>query len=84
MHAGDYHLIGVDLRQLREFEEKLKRANLDTTAPTLFITECVLVYIDEGQCEELLKEISRQFDTVSFVNYEQVYYFLFIFNTRVI
>ncbi|KAI1716248.1 leucine carboxyl methyltransferase domain-containing protein [Ditylenchus destructor] len=70
--AGDYCLLGADLRQVREFDEKLKLADLDFSQPTLFIAECVLVYMDELQCDELLKEITGKFETVSFINYEQV------------
>lgn len=73
LHAGDYHLLGADLRQSREFEEKLKMADLDYSLPTLFIAECVLVYMDESQSEELLKQICKKFSTVAFINYEQVW-----------
>jgi [phosphatase 2A protein]-leucine-carboxy methyltransferase len=72
LHAGDYHLLGADLRQLREVEEKLQLAELDFSQPTIIVAECVLVYMDEAQCEALLKEISSLFTTVAFVNYEQV------------
>jgi hypothetical protein len=47
MLAGDYSLIGADLRQLREFEEKLKLADvrcLDVTVAFLLIFYfCLLV-----------------------------------------
>lgn len=72
MHAGDYQLIGVDLRQLHEFSTKIRTADLDVSQPTLFISECVLVYMDEKQSDDLLKEITKAFTTVSFINYEQV------------
>lgn len=75
LHAGDYHLIGVDLRQIHEFLTKILTADLDVSQPTLFIAECVLVYMDEKQSEELLKEITKMFTTVSFINYEQVGFF---------
>jgi len=47
-------------------------ADLDFSQPTLFIAECVLVYMDESESEELLKEIANRFSTASFINYEQV------------
>ncbi|KAH7728201.1 leucine carboxyl methyltransferase [Aphelenchoides avenae] len=72
LHAGDYHLLGADLRQPREFEAKLDAAELDRSQPTLVVAECVLVYMDEAQCNALLRELASRFDTVSFVNYEQV------------
>uniref|UniRef100_A0A915ED73 Leucine carboxyl methyltransferase 1 n=1 Tax=Ditylenchus dipsaci TaxID=166011 RepID=A0A915ED73_9BILA len=70
--AGDYSLIGVDLRQIREFDEKLMLADLDVTQPTLFISECVLVYMDESNSAELLTHVSKTFTTAAFINYEQV------------
>lgn len=72
LHAGDYHLIGADLRQLKEFQEKLSSANLDRTKPCLFIAECVFVYLDEQKTDELIAQISNSFDVVSFINYEQI------------
>jgi len=62
----------VDLRQLEEFREKLTTAELDTNLPTLFIAECVLIYMDERQCGDLLKEIAAKFSKACFANYEQV------------
>lgn len=72
LHAGDYHLLGADLRQLREFDAKLQAAELDAAHPTLVIAECVLVYMDETQCNALLRDFSARFNTVSFISYEQV------------
>jgi len=72
LHAGDYHLIGVDLRQMEEFRERIQSANLDYKLPTLFIAECVLIYMDDGQCTTLLKELSSSFPAACFINYEQV------------
>ena len=59
LHAGDYQLIGVDLRQLHEFSSKIRIADLDVSQPTLFITECVLIYMDEEQSDDLLREIDE-------------------------
>lgn len=67
-----YHLIGADLRQIKELKEKLNSAGLDPTKPTLFLCECVLVYMSTEQSEELLKTLGEMFSTALFVNYEQV------------
>jgi hypothetical protein len=79
LHAGDYHLIGVDLRQVREFEQKLATAYLDRTQPTLIIAECVLVYMDEQHSQELIEEFARFFETVAILNYEQAKIFFCYF-----
>lgn len=60
------------MRQIHEFSEKILTAELDVSQPTLFLAECVLVYMDEKQSENLLKDIAKTFTTVSFINYEQV------------
>jgi len=72
MHAGNYHIVGADLRQLPEFESRLRQSGIDFDLPTLFIAECVLVYIETALTNDLLKWIATNFKTVAFINYEQV------------
>lgn len=72
LHAGNYHIVGVDLRNLHEVEVKLNESEVKFNMPTLFLAECVLVYIDAPQVEQLLSWISKKFDSALFVNYEQV------------
>ncbi|CAB3402916.1 unnamed protein product [Caenorhabditis bovis] len=71
LHAGNYHLVGADLRQLNEFHVKLNTCNLDKSLPTIFIAECVLVYMSAQNSADLLKSLSEAFKTCAFVNYEQ-------------
>ncbi|CAD5116599.1 DgyrCDS5475 [Dimorphilus gyrociliatus] len=72
IHAFDYHLIAVDLREIKQLEQKLKACFIDKNLPTLFISECVLVYMDVDCSENLLKWIAKEFDKPAFINYEQV------------
>lgn len=72
MHAGNYHLVGVDLRNLTEMEQKLAQSEVNWDLPTLFIAECVLVYIETGATHRLLSWISTKFQNAMFINYEQV------------
>nr|KAF6489805.1 leucine carboxyl methyltransferase 1 [Molossus molossus] len=67
-----YAVIGADLRDLSELEEKLKKCNMDTQLPTLLITECVLVYMTPEQSANLIKWAASVFGTAMFINYEQV------------
>jgi len=67
-----YAIIGADLRDLPELEEKLKKCNMNPQLPTLLITECVLVYMTPEQSANLLKWAASSFDTAMFINYEQV------------
>lgn len=72
MHAPNYHVVGVDLRNIDEVSNKLKQADIDFLLPTIFLTECVLVYIEAQHCTNLLKWLSTSFPSAVFVNYEQV------------
>ena len=72
VHAGDYHLVSADMRKLSEVEKKLMDCGLDKNLPTLFISECVLVYIDTKHTEQLIRWISDNIPTAMFINYEQV------------
>ncbi|VDK76202.1 unnamed protein product [Litomosoides sigmodontis] len=72
LHAGDYHLVGADLRQLNELKEKLDSCYLNYEAPTLFIAECVLVYMGTCQSDTLLSACVKWFENAFFLNYEQV------------
>ncbi|ELW66271.1 Leucine carboxyl methyltransferase 1 [Tupaia chinensis] len=67
-----YAIVGADLRDLAELEEKLKKCNMNTQLPTLLITECVLVYMTPEQSASLLKWAANSFETAMFINYEQV------------
>lgn len=72
MHAPNYHLMGVDLRNIEEVNNKLHQAEIDYSLPTIFLAECVLVYIEMQNCKNLLKWIASKFNSAVFVNYEQV------------
>ncbi|XP_010621788.1 leucine carboxyl methyltransferase 1 [Fukomys damarensis] len=67
-----YAIIGADLRDLPELEEKLKKCNMNTQLPTLLITECVLIYMTPEQSANLIKWAANSFETAMFINYEQV------------
>ncbi|MCP9262981.1 Leucine carboxyl methyltransferase 1 [Dirofilaria immitis] len=73
LHAGDYHLVGADLRQLNEFKEKLESCNLNYKTPTLFIAECVLVYMGTSQSDELLSASVNISDTFGKVMVSNLY-----------
>lgn len=64
--------MGVDLRNLDELANKLKQSEVDFSVPTIFLAECVLVYIEPQNSANLLTWISSNFTSATFVNYEQV------------
>ncbi|GMT03253.1 hypothetical protein PENTCL1PPCAC_25427 [Pristionchus entomophagus] len=71
LHAGDYHLVGADVRQWAELRAKLEEAGVDWNAPTLVIAECVLIYMAVSQSEELLAHLTKEFGNVAILSYEQ-------------
>uniref|UniRef100_A0A8D3DL90 Leucine carboxyl methyltransferase 1 n=1 Tax=Scophthalmus maximus TaxID=52904 RepID=A0A8D3DL90_SCOMX len=53
-------------------DEKLKKFQLNPELPTLFLSECVLVYMTPSQSSNLLHWAAETFHTAMFINYEQV------------
>lgn len=80
LHAIDYHLISGDLRSIETSEscrQKLQDkffsdCGLEKDRPTIFIAECVLVYMESSASNALLKWITDHFNSCVFLNYEQV------------
>lgn len=72
LHAANYHLIGVDLPNLDELFAKFKTSEVNFDLPTIFLTECVLVYMEPSNCFNLLRALSERFSSAAFINYEQV------------
>ncbi len=66
-----YCMVGVDLRQGDVvMEELVNTAGIDTNLPTLFLAECVLVYMEKRYSNDLLRKIS--FPESMVIVYEQV------------
>lgn len=72
LHASNYHIIGTDLRNVTELDKKLSQSGVNFDLPTLFLTECVLVYMEPDSSSMLLHWIAKKFNDVFFINYEQV------------
>ena len=72
LHGHTYKLTGVDLRNLTEVEAKFKESDLNYSLPTLFLAECVLVYMTIPKSSQLLQWISEKFRSAFFINYEMV------------
>ena len=71
-HAHNYKLTGVDLRNMSEVESKLKECDIEYDIPTVFISECVLVYLPLNKSTQLLQSLSNKFKSALFINYEMV------------
>jgi [phosphatase 2A protein]-leucine-carboxy methyltransferase len=66
----NYLLAGADLRTHEQLEHKL--AHLDATRPTLFLAECVLVYLTADESAALLRRVCERFENAALLLYEQV------------
>lgn len=72
LHSTVYHLVAADLRKLAEVEAKLIECSIEFSVPTLFLFECVLVYMPLQHSSALLQLITDRFPTTFCINYEQV------------
>ena len=72
MHSKSYHIVAGDLRETSQLDTKLTECGLDRNLPTLFLSECVLVYLAADQSRNLLQWITGTFSSCFFINYEQV------------
>lgn len=72
LHTLKYHITSCDLRNTNDLDKRLKECNLDFTLPTLFIFECVLIYMNSTNSHNLLKYLSSSFQSLCLINYEQI------------
>lgn len=72
LHSAIYHVVGADLRVIPEVQQKMRESDVDVALPTIFLAECVLVYMDVVHSSALLRWIVDTFSTAIFFNYEQV------------
>ena len=57
--AGQLTLLGVDLRDTDRVVEALRSSSFDSSAPTLIVSECVLVYMEkEDVCRLIQRSVS--------------------------
>ncbi|XP_065898222.1 leucine carboxyl methyltransferase 1-like isoform X2 [Dysidea avara] len=70
INSTHYHLVAGDLRDTEQLDRKLLAAGVDKKLPTVFITECVLVYIEPKLSSQLIEWAGKHFSTSMFLNYE--------------
>ncbi|PSC73349.1 tRNA wybutosine-synthesizing 4 [Micractinium conductrix] len=67
-----YCLLPADLRDLGQLEAALEAAGLDREAPTLVLSECVLVYLQPGQSRDVVRWLGERLRSAAMVVYEQI------------
>lgn len=70
--SSEYSLLGADLRAWSNIGEKIIEVGLDLDLPTLFISECVFIYLLPEDSNKILKWITEKMNNVIFVLYEQI------------
>jgi tRNA wybutosine-synthesizing protein 4 len=68
----DYKLIGCDLADLKNLSKQFLKEGIKNDIPTLFISECVLTYMPNLDCQNLIGWIGENFSKCSILLYEQV------------
>ena len=70
---GDgFRLITADLRDVAAVQAALRAAGIDTSLPTLFLSECVLVYLEPEESCAIIAWAAATFPRSTFVTYEQI------------
>ncbi|PAA55107.1 hypothetical protein BOX15_Mlig027371g3 [Macrostomum lignano] len=73
LHADPYHIVPADLRDPAAVVSTLRSScGLDADLPTIFLAECVLVYLPVESSEKLLAQLANQFTKSALLHYEQV------------
>ena len=72
IHSKNYVLLAGDLRDMSLVGERLLSVGLDKSLPTMFLTECVLVYMEPEKSRKVIEWAGSNFTTSLFLNYEPV------------
>lgn len=67
-----YRLVTADLRDIAAMQAALRGAGLDPTAPTLLLSECVLVYLEPEDSCAIIAWAAQALERAVFVTYEQI------------
>lgn len=72
LHSASYHLLSGDLRDMHALGRRLLEAGIDTSVPTMFLAECVLVYLEPDKSREVIRWAGNTFSSAFFINYEPI------------
>jgi tRNA wybutosine-synthesizing protein 4 len=71
--SDGYRILSCDLTDSKRlFDLLLNECEIDLNLPTLFISECVLVYVDPESSGNIIEWIAKCFPLASFITYEQI------------
>eukprot|EP01112_Ceratiomyxa_fruticulosa_P023189 TRINITY_DN876_c0_g2_i1.p1 TRINITY_DN876_c0_g2~~TRINITY_DN876_c0_g2_i1.p1 ORF type:complete len:348 (-),score=56.35 TRINITY_DN876_c0_g2_i1:63-1106(-) len=68
-----YHILGLDLCNVLDLDKMILSTGLNTSLPTLFISECVLVYLPGINGSNIIKWVAEKFPVSGFVTYDIIH-----------
>ena len=72
LHSSHYHILPCDLRDLPSFTKLLHDHGFDDSVPTLFLSECVMIYMKPEYSQAIVNWIKNTLSTAFFCLYEQI------------
>lgn len=72
LSSSFYHLCACDITNVPAVDKALTECGIDKQLPTLFLAECVFVYISHDLVGKLLNYVGDLFPTSIFVDYDPV------------
>ncbi|KAJ3043045.1 Leucine carboxyl methyltransferase 1 [Rhizophlyctis rosea] len=72
LHGHDYFLLAGDLRQFDSTLQRLVSLGFDKSLPTLFLSECVLIYLDPSDADRVVEQAASFVTSGAFLTYEQI------------
>ncbi|CDU19695.1 leucine carboxyl methyltransferase, putative [Plasmodium yoelii] len=73
INCENYKMVSFDLNDANSMEQKLTNSGFDFSLPTVFLCECVLIYLEVESSDNLIKTLSELMkNTACIVVYEQV------------
>ncbi|KAI8053152.1 S-adenosyl-L-methionine-dependent methyltransferase [Gilbertella persicaria] len=70
--SDHYCLLGGDLRDWQDVSKRLIKAGLNVELPTLFLSECVFIYLSPSDSSHILQWITDHMKNAMFALYEQI------------
>ncbi|KAJ2905747.1 carboxy methyl transferase for protein phosphatase 2A [Coemansia aciculifera] len=73
LHSSRYSLLSGDLREFQtQLVPKLLERGFDLSEPTLFLSECVLIYLDPQHSDQIIDWITQSVPNAAILTYEQI------------
>ncbi|CAL1270570.1 unnamed protein product [Larinioides sclopetarius] len=70
--SEEYAMLGIDLQDCKELKQCFQDMEINFTAPTLFLSECSVTYMEPKGSNALIEWVQINFPNSAFVVYEQV------------